>query len=241
MIKINLLPAYIIERRRVKALAVLIVFLLIVETLLFMAYVWAPAPFSLTSSNKQATERRDKALADQYEVEALMDEVEATKASYQTKGSWVSWVDEADGKPKQWTQYFRTITKYFPADVVVHGLPLPSGNRLNLQGSTSSMMAAARWYLNMLRCEMVQPDINAVDFSPGQLAAGAANPRMAMPVSISIALKPEYLDMMMPVSMPAGITTGGRTGGGGRMGAGGGGRRGGGGGRRGGGGRGRGR
>ena len=232
MIKINLLPAYIIERRRVKALAILLVFLLIVETLLFMAYVWAPAPFSLASSYQQATERRNAAWDEQDAVEALMDEVEATKARYQTKASWVGWVAEADSKPKQWIQYFKTITKYFPADVVVHGLSLPSGNRLNLQGSTSNMMAAARWYLNMLRCEMVQPDPNAVDFSPGQLAAGAANPRMAMPVSISVVLKPEYLDMMMPVSMPGGITVGGRQRGGGQMGGGGG---------RGGGGRGRGR
>jgi Tfp pilus assembly protein PilN len=230
MIKIQLLPPYILERRRVKALALLIVFVLIVETLLFAALVWAPVPGSYASKARAATARRDKAWADQAAVEELQAQVDRVKASYGAKQTWVAWVDEADRRPAQWVGYFKMVNKYFPADVVVHGLNLPSGNTLNLTGSTSDMMAAARWYLNMLRSEMVAPDINAVQFNPGTVAAGAANPRMAMPVSISVSLKPEYLDMMMPVPTPSGVTAGGRVGGS-RMGGGGGGRGGGGGGR----------
>jgi len=217
MIKIQLLPPYILERRRVKALAILIVSVLVVETLLFAALLWAPVPGSYASKWRAAQERRDKAFAEQVAVEDLQAQVAKVKASYGAKQTWVTWVDEADRRPAQWVGYFKMVNKYFPGDVVVHGLNLPSGNTLNLTGSTSGMMSAARWYLNMLRCEMVAPDINAVQFNPGTVAAGAVNPRMAMPVSISVSLKPEYLDMMMPVPMPAGVTTGGRVSGG-RMG-----------------------
>ena len=221
MIKIQLLPPYILERRRVKALAILIAFVLIVETLLFAALLWAPVPGSYASKARAAVERRDKAFAEQAAVEELQARVAALEASYGAKQTWVTWVDDADRRPAQWVGYFKLLNKYFPGDVVVHGLNLPSGNTLNLTGSTSDMMAAARWYLNMLRCEMVTPDINAVQFNPGTVAAGAANPRMAMPVSVSVSLKPEYLDMMMPVPTPSGVTAGGRVSGG-RMGGGGG-------------------
>ena len=221
MIKIQLLPPYILERRRVKALAILIVFVLIVEAVLFGALLWAPVPGSYASKSKDAVQRRDKAWAAQAEVEELQEQVAALEASYGAKQTWVTWVDDADARPELWVGYFKLLNKYFPADVVVHGLNLPSGNTLNLTGSTSGMMAAARWYLNMLRCEMVTPDMNAVQFNPGIVAAGAANPKMAMPVSISVSLKPEYLDMMMPVPRPTGVGAGGRVSGG-RMGGGGG-------------------
>ncbi|MCJ7751557.1 MAG: hypothetical protein MUQ65_10755 [Armatimonadetes bacterium] len=220
MIKIQLLPPHILERRRVKALAILIVFVLIVQTLLFAALLWAPVPGSYASKARASLDRRAKALAEQAVVEGLQVQVDSLKASYGAKQTWVAWVDEADRRPAQWVGYFKMLNKYFPSEVVVHGLNLPSGNTLNLTGSTSDMMSAARWYLNMLRCEMVTADINAVQFSPGVVAVGAVNPKMAMPVSMGVSLKPEYLDMMMPVPMPSGVTAGGRVGGG-RMGGGG--------------------
>jgi hypothetical protein len=131
-------------------------------------------------------------------------------------------VTDADERPAQWVGYFKKLNDYFPADVVVNGLNLPGGNTLNLSGSTSSLMAAARWYLNMLRCEMVDTSLgrNAVQFSPGTVAAGAANPKMQMPVSITVTLKPGYLDMMMPVPTPEGIGGGAGGRGRGRMGGG---------------------
>jgi hypothetical protein len=234
MIKIQLLPPYIVERRRVKALVALLIFVLIVEVLGFMAYLWAPAPFSLSSQRRAAEERRDKAFQAEQEVVALEAERDRIRGRYEAKGSWVRWVDEADAKPAEWVAYFTKLVDYFPADVVVNGLSLPSGNTLNLSGSTSGLMAAARWYLNMLRCDVVNTEFGqqAVQFNPGAVAAGSANPRMQMPVSISVALRPEFLDVMMPIARPAEIGGGGR-GGGGRMGRGpgmgGGGRRGGGG------------
>jgi len=234
MIKVNLLPAHILERRRVKALAVLLVLILAIEALAFAAYMWAPAPFSIGRQLQRAQDRRAKAEAAEAEVYDLEAEVQAVRARYASLAGWVSWVDEADALPEKWIKYFATLNKYVPGEVVLNGLSPPSGGALTLSGSTRDMMAAVRWYMNMLRCEMVDPSPGSVQFSPGtaQYAGepGAAADPMAMPVSIRVVLKPEYLDIFtMPVAPPADVGGSGAArgrgsaaggGGGGRMGGG---------------------
>ena len=230
MIKINLLPAHIRERRRVKALALALAFLLALEVLGFAAYLWAPAPFSLVAKTRRARDRQAVAVADEAEVMDLEQQVKDVQARYASKRTWVQWVEEADKVPEKWIKYFNTLNKYLPAEVVLNGLSLPSGGALTLSGSTRDMMAGIRWYLNMLRCEMVQPSADAVQFSPGAAVdsgvetPGAADP-MAMPVTIRVVLKPEYLDIFtMAVPTPPEIGAGSRgrsMGGGGRMGGGG--------------------
>ena len=230
MIKINLLPAHIRERRRVKALALAFAFLLALEVLGFAAYLWAPGPFSLAARTRQARDRQATAVAAEAAVMDLEQQVKDVQARYAAKRTWVQWVEEADKVPEKWIKYFNTLNKYLPAEVVLNGLSLPSGGALTLNGSTRDMMAGIRWYLNMLRCEMVQPSPDAVQFSPGAAAdygaetPGPADP-MAMPVSIRVVLKPEYLDIFtMAVPTPPEIGAGTRGGsmGGGRMGGGGG-------------------
>ncbi len=255
MIKINLLPGYILESRRVKALLRLLVAVIVIEVALLSAYVWSPVPKCLPSQKKAADDSLAQWTKKYNEVVALDDQAKATAARFATKASWVKWVDDADRIPGRWINYFKLVNKYIPKDVVINGLPLPSGNVLNLSGTTSDLRAASRWYLNMLRCEMVQPDPNAVRFSvggmvgwPGTPAGPGPNPKMSTPVAISIALNPEYIPLGLAPAVPpdAGVGggasrgggRGGGGGGGGRMGAGGGG--GGGGGGRGGGGGGRG-
>jgi hypothetical protein len=224
MIKINLLPGYILERRRVKALVMLLAVVLIVELLGFAAYVWAPGPFSLASKKAKADARRQQARSDAQIVEGLEAEIGQVQRDYAAKQLWVRWVEDADSRPPQWTEYIREIRKYIPADVVVNGLQPPSGNVLNLSGQTSDVMAAVRWYLNMLRCELVMPDANAVTLStttggwPDQILTGA-NPKMQHSVSLQVALRPEELLFMQPVAPPAGAG-GGATVGRGRMGGG---------------------
>jgi len=221
MIKINLLPTHIRERRRVKALALLLAFLLGLEVLGFVAYLWAPVPFSLSAQTHRARDRMTKAEAAEAEVMDLEQQVKDVTARYAAKQNWVRWVEEADKVPEKWIQYFTTLNKYIPSDVVLHGLSLPSGAALTLNGSTRDMMAAMRWYLNMLRCEMVEPFREAVQFTPGAALSpgetpGPADP-MAMSVTIRVTLKPEYLDLFtMRVAPPAGVAGGGRAGGMGR-------------------------
>ncbi len=225
MIKINLLPRYIIESRRVKAWVVGLLALIIIEVLILLAYVWAPVPFSLknrlAAAKEQAADARDRAAY----VEGLDSEIAQVKARFAAKESWVTWVNRADEVPAAWVKYLKMINDTIPADVVIHGLSLPSGGTLNLSGSTSDMMAAVRWYLNMLRSDIVQPGLNSVVFNPGTAPleeTGPGTDPMRMSVGMTVALKPEvYEVVMLAPAPPAGLVGGG--GGraaGGRMGAG---------------------
>ena len=253
MIKINLLPAHILEGRKVKLVMAAMVLFVLAVTAALMAYVWAPAPFSLSAQRKEAqkTLADTKAAADQ--VRSLQTEADQVKASYTSKIGWVAWVEGADQRPEQWSRFYRYLIDYIPSEVVISALPAPSGTTLQLSGSTSDLRAATRWWLNMMRCHMVdtaqqQPVTFATPTQgwPGTLlpGPGGGNPRMATQVSLQVALNPMYLTFWnMPVAMPAGAGGGGAVGGGGggRMGGrggggGGGGRGGGGGGGRGGGG-----
>lgn len=231
MIKINLLPDHILESRRVKALLRVFIFVLLLEVGALAAYVWAPAPFSVTSRHNQAQNRLDDATVRGDEVRALEEEVAQARARYSERASWVQWVEEADRLPDKWVRYFTLLNQYIPEDVVINGFPLPSGNVLNLTGQTSDLASAARWYLNMLRCEMVVNSPDAVSFStatvgwPGTMPTGSIA-KMQQAVTMRILLKPEYLDMLTPAPAPAGTglgrtagTTGGRMGTGGSGGA----------------------
>jgi hypothetical protein len=226
MIKINLLPSYILEGRRVRRLAVGMAIFLVVEALALAAYVWAPAPQSLRSQLAAATERYNTASVQAEQVRELQNKVSQVQAESADKDAWVTWVERADEMPQRWVDYYTLLNKYIPADVVLSGYPVPSGNTLTLTGATSSLEAAARWYLSMLRCEMVDVSAgpSAVTFqtptpdSSGQRATGAI-PKMQQPVTIQMVVKPDYLAALTPPSPPASAGVASTGAGGGRMGA----------------------
>jgi hypothetical protein len=226
MIKLNLLPKYIIERRRVKAWALVLVAILVIEAFLLAAYVWAPLPFSLKQRMADAQAEAARQRAEAAKVEALDAEIGQINARFAAKASWVTWKESADQVPQRWIDYLTKVNELIPADVVIHGLQLPSAGVLNLSASTSDMMSAVRWYLNVLRSDLVQPGLQSVQFNPGQMAAepaGGVTDPMRMSVGMTIALRPEFYQDVFAVPAPpsdvdGGAATGGR--GGGRMGRG---------------------
>jgi hypothetical protein len=224
MIKLNLLPKYILERRRVKAWALGMAALLIIELVVLAAYVWGPMPFSLRPRMAKAEAEAAKQLAAAQEVVKLNDEIAEIEGRFAAKESWVTWKESADEVPERWIEYLTAVNELIPADVVIHGLQVPSTGVLNLSASTSDMMAGVRWYLNVLRSDLVQPGPQSVQFNPGQVSAapvaGVTDP-MQMPVGMTIALKPEfYQDVLAAPARPADLEGGGAAGGrgGGRMG-----------------------
>jgi Tfp pilus assembly protein PilN len=257
MIKINLLPPHILEGRRVKLVAAAMGLLLAVVVVAMAGWIWfAPAPLPcLTRENSRLTEELDKVTRAAEAVTATANEAAAIESSYKAKQSWVGYVAQADKVPTLWVKWYQRINRYIPSEVALSSLPVPTNAMLTLSGSTSDFRAANRWYLNMLRCDMVDlgsDPAQAVQLNvsmPGQVDAPGSgdNPRMAFPVSLSVALNPQYLDFLNQPAVPEGMSAGGGGGrggggggGGGRMGGGGGRGGGGGGGGRGGGGGGRG-
>jgi Tfp pilus assembly protein PilN len=236
MIKINLLPSHILESRRVKALLRWIILGLLVIVGALCGYVWGPAPFCLGPQQKVAQERLNEANTAWSAVETTKAEGARIAGQYAETSQWVAWVEEADKKPGQWIAWYNLLRKYIPADVVVTAFPSPSTS-LSFTGYTSDFKAACRWYLNMLRCEMLDGPADSVRFSTNTLGwpaqePAAENPRMRQPVTISLPISGRYLTMLEQPFPPtsAGVSGGrggARSAGGGRMGAGRGGGRGG--------------
>jgi uncharacterized membrane protein YgcG len=231
MLKINLLPSHILETRRVKAWVRILIVVLVVELLLAFGYIWGPAPLCLRPKQSAADARWNKANADSQEVQKIQADVTATQGRYANKNMLVTFVSEADRIPAKWQRWVNLWRKYIPSDVVLSALP-PPNSTMTFVGYTSDWRAAARWYLNMLRCEMLNyTGPESISFSvptvgwPGELPTGA-NPKMQTQCSISMAIRPEFLDMLAlpapPASLGGGaVRVGGRGGmGGGRMGGG---------------------
>ena len=236
MIKINLLPAHILESRRVKALLRWIIVGVVGITVILAGYIWGPAPFCLGPRQKAALKRFDEAAAASNAVAGIKSETEQVIGRYAELGQWVAWVEGEDRKPQEWINWFKLLNKYVPADVVVNGFPNPSTN-LTFTGYTRDWGAACRWYLNMLRCEMLEGPPESVRFSTphtGWPAAGTAGGNlMQQQVTISFPISANYLTMLEAVAAPGNAGVAGQAGGrgGGRMGGGRGGGGGGGGGR----------
>ena len=91
MIKLNLLPKYILERRRVKAWALGMAALLIIELVVLAAYVWGPMPFSLRHRMAAAEAEAAEQLAAAQEVEKLNTEIDQINGRFAAKASWVTW------------------------------------------------------------------------------------------------------------------------------------------------------
>ena len=87
MIKLNLLPKYILERRRVKAWALGMAALLIIELVVLAAYVWGPMPFSLRHRMAAAEAEAAEQLAAAQEVEKLNTEIDQINGRFAAKAS----------------------------------------------------------------------------------------------------------------------------------------------------------
>ena len=174
MIKINLLPPHILEGRRVKIVAIFMGLLVVLCAAAMIIYIWSPAPFSLT---KQVTAKKAELVVDKQKKDDA-DKVNAAaqqmKSSFQAKQTWVDFVTDADRCPRRWAEWFKNLDRWIPNEVVINGLPLPNGNILTLQGTTSDYRAANRWWLSMLRCNMIDQSV-----SPWQVVSiGNAEPSL---------------------------------------------------------------
>jgi len=193
MIKINLLPPHILERRRVKIVAVLMALLLLATAAIMILIV-----FSLRSQVTSSKEALTKATAEATEVTSIKENADALRGSFQGKSLWVGFVDSADRYPQAWVKWFQRINRWIPDELVINSLPPPNNNILTLQGSTSDYRAANRLWHNLMRCDLLAPsagpNVTVNPLMPGP--SGGANPRMAYPVTVTMNINGAYTQFM---------------------------------------------
>ena len=181
MIKINLLPAHILERQRIRSVIVLVlVFVIIEAAILGLVMVDMKRQLNDQMLDLARWESRAKQVASVREATANADR------AAQSYGRWRVWLNQIDTYHNAWADTLGEIARWIYAKVQVSSIQ-PSPNGVQIAGKTDSLESFRRAYLNILRSPMysnVTFSISGVTGgwpraespAPGTGAAGPAAP-----------------------------------------------------------------
>jgi hypothetical protein len=177
MIKINLLPPHVVERRKVRSLAILLLAVLLLEIGGFFFYY----------STLVQTEKKKQAQLAQVTTEAnnvLSLEAEA-QAEIAAAGPVLGEIARFDNIYKHSAKIADTLSKineYIYAKMTVRNLSL-NGTQVSIQGTTKNLDHIAAAYLNLLRSPYITP-ARGVGFTPSlgrSSSAPSAGPQRGRP------------------------------------------------------------
>ena len=208
MLKINLLPAYIRQRRLVKrAIAGVIVAVLV--TIGGFLY-WN------SMLQKQAADLEQQIAAlmpTKQEAERLQQEASAVRAEIGPIQTQLAFLDQVVALPEKWCALLQNAAEYTHAGVTLNSMTI-SGDTISMQGHTPNLRTAARYLLNALRNpKWTQVTINGPQGYPSTASPADVHPRfrpMDYPLQITATLARAHR-----VNMPQ--PPGGGGGGGGGM------------------------
>ena len=221
MIKINLLPAYVLEKSLVRRTVILVAIIVLAQVAaLAFAYL------QIGSAQKEADARLKLWTDKANEVATIVSQASGEKSAAVPYQSWVTFVDEIHKNNAKWAWLYEEIAKWVDNRVVLRTISL-SGQTVTLQGATDSIESAKRWYLNSLmsylysdvKLQVQVPGWTAAPGGGGQTmgpARGAAGPTYAgvtgpidmtppserTPVSLACTVKPQFL--FVPPAPPGG-------------------------------------
>ncbi|HHX41634.1 MAG TPA: hypothetical protein GX715_16875, partial [Armatimonadetes bacterium] len=186
MLKINLLPAYIRQRRLVKrAIAGVIVAVLV--TIGGFLY-WN------SMLQKQAADLEQQIAAlmpTKQEAERLQQEASAVRAEIGPIQTQLAFLDQVVALPEKWCALLQNAAEYTHAGVTLNSMTI-SGNTMTMQGHTPNLRTAARYLLNALRNpEWKQVTINGPQGYPSSASPADVHPRfrpMDYPLQITATL-----------------------------------------------------
>jgi len=169
MIKINLLPPHVVEKRKVRSLAVLLLALLLVELGGFFFYY---STLVRTEKAKTALLAETKAEAD--EVRSMQDQAAAEVAAAKPLSDKVGWYDKIYQNNSKIADTLGRINEYLYAKMTVRSISV-NGSQVNLQAATRDLDHVASAYLNLLRSPYITP-ARQVSFSPSlRVVSGSAD------------------------------------------------------------------
>jgi hypothetical protein len=159
MIKINLLPPHVVERRKVRGLAILLVALLLFEIGgLFFYY----------STLVRARNEKQKILQDTTVAADRVTGYQAAAAAELAAAGQVlvnvGWYDGIYRNNAKIADSLSKVNEYIYAKMTINSLVL-SGAQVTLQGATKDLDHIASAYLNLLRCPYITP-ARGVTFTP---------------------------------------------------------------------------
>lgn len=223
MIKINLLPAYVLERHLVRRAAILVGAIIIVQL--------AAIGFAYMQINR--TMAREKIGLDHWtekagEVASIQGQTMSERSSAGPYQAWVDWVAAMHTHNASWAWLYEEIARYVDNKVLIRTISL-SGQSVTLTGATDSLEGAKRWYLNTLMCYLYSDvklgvqvpgwSLAQRSVSPGAMGAGrfaaaglgrpgglagidlSTPPSEKTPVTLTCTLLPQFI--IQPPAPPA--------------------------------------
>jgi len=186
MIKINLLPYQIIERRRVRSLMKVLGVVVLVEVAALGFWV-----LQLNGSVRQAQQELAdaKVVADQkrdvdQQIEGLNNQIAAVY-------KWVIWSTDVAGVAPQYATLLSAMNQYVPKEVIVQRMTV-SGPSMVIVGATGDMSVVAKYYRGMLQNPRVAQVTMGTQVPTWTLQGGASRTAagpMAIPVTLNLVLR----------------------------------------------------
>ena len=171
MIKINLLPAHILERRRLRSVIVLVVVVILIEAAI-LGLVMMQYKRMLTDKKAELEYWKERAA----QVGQIQSVTTATQGETQLYARWPQWQTNIDNYHGAWADTLTQIARWIYARVQVDSLT-PSPSQVQIVGATESLTTFRTAYLNLLRCPLytnVTFGISGVSGGYSQPAGGGA-------------------------------------------------------------------
>jgi len=161
MIKINLLPPHVVERRKVRSLAKWLLLVLLVEIVGLSFYVYRLAG---EEARKKSEFQEAKAQADL--VRGLEEKVSAEKSAAAPFRAKLKWYDGIYKHNAKIADTLEKINEYIYAGMTVRNLSV-NGDQVQISGATKDIDHVARAYLNLLRSRYMSPGSLRMSLSSG--------------------------------------------------------------------------
>jgi len=171
MIKINLLPAHILERQRIRSVIILVMVVILIEAgILGLVTVRVKQQLADAKTGLEYWKNRAGAVAQ------VQTETQKTRAQAVFYGRWVMWKANINRYHEAWAQVLGEIAKWIYAKVQVESLQ-PSQQQVQIVGRTTSLEAFRKAYLNIIR----SPLYSNVAFQISGVAGGWSQGQAAAP------------------------------------------------------------
>lgn len=168
MIKINLLPAHILERQRIRSVIILVIVVILLE-LAVLGFVMTRVRGQVADAERELAYWQDLAA----NVGKYDKAIQTTQAEAGFYGRWVTWDTQIDQYHAAWADTLAEMAKWIYSRVQIHSLA-PSPLQVQIQGRTESLETFRKAYLNIIRSPVYANVAFSIGGVPGGWNQGAA-------------------------------------------------------------------
>ncbi|MCS6860356.1 MAG: hypothetical protein NZT92_08575 [Abditibacteriales bacterium] len=155
MLKINLLPAYVIERRKVRVYSMVAAVLLVAEIAVLGFFYNKQRLLAAALDEAKTAKANEKSQVDQ-----LQQEAQAEQAKNQPFQNVIDFIKKVKESPRKQGQLLSELRKYIYWRVLVTDIDISDGQNVRLSCATDSVDSYARFVANFMECPLFdQPPI----------------------------------------------------------------------------------